>query len=145
MAEVGPAARDERLLLLAQEPGEVPLVSALVQDAIVRPSDVAWDRRRRRLVLLVDRYRWEANDRTRVRAALRIEGALRVQRRGWTDFDAHDPGITVLALLAFLVEDNLLTIAFASGATLRVEIECVDLVLEDISAPWPTRHEPRHD
>ena len=123
---------DTRLLLLAQEADEVPLISALVQDAILRPADVAYDRRARRLVLLLDRYRWEANDRTRV------------QLRGWTDFGAHDPGITILELLAFIIEDDVLTIAFAAGPTLRVSTECVDIILEDLSPPWRATRKPEH-
>ncbi len=135
---------DSRLLLLAQEADEVPLISALVQDAIVHPAEIGYDRRARRLVLLIDRYRWEAGDRSRVRSALRIESVTRVQRRGWTDTASHDPAITVLDLLAFVVEDDVLTITFAAGATLRVEIECVDVILEDISAPWLAGSEPCH-
>ncbi len=135
---------DSRLLLLAQDAAEVPLISALVQDAILRPADVAYDRRARRLVLLLDRYRWEANDTTRVRSALRIESVTRVQRRGWTDFNASDPGITVLDLLAFVVEGDVLTIAFAAGATLRIATECVDVILEDLSPPWTAGRAPSH-
>jgi len=135
---------DTRMLLMAQEAGEVPLISALVQDAIVRRADIAYDRRARRLVLLLDRYRWEANDRTRVRSALRIESATRVQRRGWTEGSPNDPGIGVLDLLAFTLDDDVLTIVFAAGATLRVAVECVDVILEDVSPPWSTGHEPDH-
>jgi hypothetical protein len=133
-----------RLLLLAHDADEVPLISALVQDAIVRPADIAYDRRARRLVLLIDRYRWEANDRTRVRSALRIESVTRVQRRGWCDFNATDPGTTVLDLLAFTLDDDVLTIAFAAGPTLRVATECVDIILEDLSPPWSATREPSH-
>lgn len=135
---------DSRLLLLAQDADEVPLISALAQDAIVQPADIAYDRRARRLVLLIDRYRWEAGDRSRVRSALRIESVQRVQRRGWTDTASHDPAITVLDLLAFGLEGDVLTITFAAGATLRVEIECVDVILEDISTPWLAGSEPVH-
>ncbi len=135
---------DSRLLLMAQEADEVSLISALVQDAIVRPADVAYDRRARRVVLLLDRYRWEANDRTRVRSALRIESVTRVQRRRWTEFGAHDPGIAVLEMLAVLVDGTVLTITFAAGPTLRLEVECVDIFLEDLSPPWATEHEPKH-
>lgn len=135
---------DTRLLLLAQEPDEVPLISALLQDAIVRPADIAYDPRARRLVLLLHRYRWEGKDRTRVRAALRIESITRLQQRGWTDFRPNDPGTGLLSLLAFVVEGNVLTIAFAANATLRIEVECVDLVLEDIGQPWTATAQPNH-
>ena len=136
---------DSRLLLLAHEADEVPLISALVQGAIVRLADIAYDRRARRLLLLLDRYRWEANDRTRVRSALRFESVTRLQRRGWADFGTHDPGIGLLELLAFVVEDNVFTISFAAGTTLRVEAECIDLILEDVSPPWRAGSKPIHE
>jgi len=127
---------DERLLLLAQDADEVPLLSALTQSAIVRAPDVAWDRRRRRVVMLCNRYRWEANDRTRVRSALRIQNVVSAQRRNWPDANTHDPGITILELLAFTLDDLTCTLTFAAGASLRLHLECVDMVLEDISGPW---------
>lgn len=140
----GPA--DERLLLLAQEADEVPLLSALLQSATLRPGDIAYDARARRLVLLVNRYRWEAPaTRTRVRSALRIESVLSVQRRAWPDRQPHDPGTTVLELLAFTLADDMLTLNFAAGPALRVRVECPDILLEDVSGPWAATSEPRHD
>ena len=128
-----------RLLLLANEADEVPLISALVQDAVVHAADIAWEPRARRLVLLVNRFRWETGDRTRVRAALRLESVTRLQRRAWPRGDA------VLDLLAIdAAAAGAVTLAFAAGPTLRAEVECIDLILEDIGEPWPATREPAH-
>ncbi len=99
-------ADDARLLLLANEAGEVPLISTLVQDAVVHAADIAWEPRARRLVLLVNRFRWEAGDHTRVRTALRLESVTRLQRRGWPHGDA------ILDLLAITVDGDVLTLDF---------------------------------
>ena len=131
------AAGDSRLLLLANEPDEVPVLSALLQDATVRTADLAWEPRARRLTLLVNRFRWEA-DATRVRCAFRVESVLRLQRRGW-------PGDAVLDLLAVTVDGDDLLLTFAGGAALRASVECVDLILEDLGAPWPAARVPAHD
>ena len=137
---------DERLLLLAQEAAEVPLLSALVQSATLRLPDIAYDARARRLVLLVNRYRWEdPTTRTRVRSALRIESVLSVQRRSWPNQTPGDPGVTVLELLAFTLDADTLTLTFAGGAALRVTVEVPDLVLEDVSGPWAAGSEPRYE
>lgn len=147
MAEEPHAPATARLLLLADTAGEVPLISALVQDAVVHAADVVYDARARRLVLLVNRFRWETGDATRVRAAVRFEHVTRVRRRTWPHGDA------VLDLLAITVEDageegagdaRALTLAFAAGPTLRVDAECVDLILEDLGDPWPASREPAH-
>ena len=130
---------DAPLRLLAHDADDVPTISGLVQSAAVRVSDIAYEGRARRVVLLLSRYRWEANDRTRVRSALRIDSVVGVTRRNWPAADA------VLELLALTLADEVLTLAFAGGATLRVTVECPDLTLEDLSAPWPASREPRHD
>ena len=130
---------DERLLLLAQDAADLMPLSALVQDAVLAADDVAWDPRARRLVLLLSRFRWEAGDCSRVRAALRIEGTRKLQRSRWPTDRA-----TPLALLSLSVDGGWLTLAFAGGAALRAQVECVELVLEDVSAPWPVKYRPDH-
>ena len=130
---------DDRLTLLAGDVVDLGVVAALMQDAIVRAGDVGWDRRGRRLVVLASRFCWEADVPARVRAALRIETAQKVERQRWpADPDA------VLALLSVGFADDRVTVAFADGISLRVAVECVDVVMEDLSAPWPVRHRPSH-
>jgi hypothetical protein len=136
---------DERLLLRAEEAGDLPLISALLQDAILLADQAVWQPRAHRLVLMLNRFRWEHAGATRVSSALRFDHVLHVARRHWPDANAHDPGATVLELLAFTVEDSVATLHFAGAATLRLTIECVEITLEDLSAPWTTQSQPAHN
>ena len=129
----------ERLTLLGQTADDLPAISALLQDAILRAQDLAFDRRARRVVLLVNRYRWEAGGSSRVRAALRIETVEAVHRQHWP----HAPD-AVLNLLSLTQDGNFLVLVFSAGTALRARIEVVDIVLEDIAPPWTTRQRPRH-
>ena len=131
---------DDRLLLRAEEAADMPPLSALVQDAVVAAAEIVFDRKARRLVLLISRYRWEAEARSRVRSALRIESVLHIERRRWP----QDPA-AVLDLLAMTVLGDVVTLDFAGGAAIRVGVECIDAVLEDMSQPWPVQHRPGHD
>ena len=137
MAEPGPTAAPP-LRILAHDAGDVPALSALVQSAAVRADEIAWDRPARRLVLMLSRYRWEADDNTRVRAALRVECVTAVRRKAWPRGEA------VLELLAVTADADALTLAFAGGATLRAEVECPDLALEDLTEAWPAIRAPVH-
>ena len=38
-----------------------------------------------------------------------------------------------------------ITLSFAGGGDLRVEVECVEAVLADVSQPWPTPRKPAHE
>jgi hypothetical protein len=127
------------LHLLAQDEADLPALSALVQDATLRTQDIALDTRGRRLVLLVNRYRPEAEAPSRVRAALRVEHVLKVARRNWPE------GETVLALLALDWVDGALLMRFSGGVALKAQCDALDVVLEDIGTPWTTDRIPKHD
>ena len=131
---------DDRLLLLAHEPADFAPLSALLQDAVLAAGDAGYDRRARRFVLLVSRYRWEAAGRSRVRTALRFDAVLRVERRRWP----ADPA-TPLDLLAMTLAGETVALDFAGGVALRLVLDGVSVMLEDLSAPWPVRHVPGHD
>lgn len=129
----------ERLRLLAVDEQDLESISALMQDATVKPDDIGYDRRGRRLVILANRYCWEARTHTRVRAALRIESIISVRRRHWP------AGNTVLDLLAIRGADGCIELDFAGGAALRADVECIDVALHDLGRPWRAQRTPRHD
>jgi len=54
-----------------------------------------------------------------------------------------------LVLLAVTFEpreppSGFITLSFAGGATLMLQVECIDGGLVDIGAPWRTANRPRH-
>jgi hypothetical protein len=146
---------ERRLALRAETAEDVPVLSALVQDAVLTGRDLARDRRRRRFALLLNRFRWEdleaaARERRpyeRVRSLLVIDGALSVEAQGMPPRDAD----TVLSLLGigFVAGEDgagVLTLTFAGDGAVRVTVECVDLTLTDVTRPYraPSGKAPRH-
>ncbi len=130
----------ETLRLIGQEADDVPVISALMQDAAVRVDDIAFDARAHRFALVANRYRWEADVPSRTRCALRFDGVIGAQRKGWPA-----DGAAVLALLAIRADAGGVTLDFSGGASVRLVTECIDLVLEDLTGPWGARAVPRHD
>lgn len=130
----------DSLSLLGQEPDDIATFSALLQDATLRLVDIGYDRKARRLACLVNRYRREADAPSRIRCAFRIETAVAVQRSGWP----ADPQ-AVTAILSLAQDGEWLVITCAGGIAIRARIEVIDLVLEDIGAPWVTTRVPDHD
>lgn len=136
------------LRLLAQDCDDVPVISALVQDAVVRPSEVCLDRKHRRFVLLMNRFRWEEaeTEPRRVRTALRIESVLKAARKGWPAAADQDAVLELLAVTVTPGEQGAATLDldFAGPAAVRLEVECVEIALEDLTEPWPARAKPVH-
>lgn len=162
MSAPGPDARFEDaplasrpLRLKAESAEDLAVLSSLLQDAVGRAGDIAWHQKQRRLVMLVNRFRWEAGAEAgpsgggqRVRSAVSIESALAVRARGL------DPRAKaqVYELLAILFEPSrdcagTLTLTLAGGAEIQAEVECLELTLADLSRPWPARAKtpPAHE
>ncbi|MDB5443849.1 MAG: hypothetical protein JWP86_3135 [Phenylobacterium sp.] len=134
------------LRLLAQDPQDLEVISAAMQDAVLKVGDIAFEQKARRLTVAFNRYRWEAGAGGRVRAGLQLGGVLKVQtrkiRRG-----ARDAVLELLAM-TFTPGDapgGIVTLSFAGGGDLRASVECVEAVLADLSTPWPTPHTPAHE
>lgn len=128
------------LALLGREPEDIATFSALLQDATLRLADAGYDRKARRLALLINRYRREVATPSRSRCAFRIEAVDAVQRSGWP----ADPE-AVTAILSLAQEGDWLVITCAGGIAIRARVEVIELVLEDMGEPWATTRVPDHD
>jgi hypothetical protein len=134
------------LRLLAQDPEDLAVISAAMQDAVAKVGDIVFEPKARRLTLAFNRYRWEAGGGERVRSALQLAGVLSFQTRKIRR-NASD---AVLEILAMTFEPGeapggVVTLSCAAGGDLRAVVECVDAVLADVSQPWPTPRKPVHE
>jgi Protein of unknown function (DUF2948) len=130
------------LRLLAQEPADLEVVSAALQDAIAKIGDIRWDASARTLTLACNRFRWEAGKGRgkggeRVRSALQLGDVTGVQARNLR----RDAKQAVVELLSIAFEPGL---TFAGGGDLKVAVDCIEVVLADVSDPWATPRKPGH-
>ena len=134
------------LRLIAHDADDLSVISTLLQDALVRHGDMTFDRRRRRFVLAVSRFRWEAGKaRERVRTGLHFNHVMGVQHQGLA-LDKPDTVAELLAVRTGPAADGgvALTLDFAGGGTIRLDAECVDAELRDLGDSWPARRVPDH-
>lgn len=134
------------LKLLAQDQEDLKVISAALQDAVGAVGDITFERKTRRLTVVVNRYRWEGGKGERVRAALQLGGVLGVKARRLR----RDAKRAVLSLLSVDFEPGeapagAVVFTFAGGGDLRAEVECLDALLADVSEPWPTPKRPAHE
>jgi hypothetical protein len=133
------------LRLLAQEPADLEVISAALQDAVAKVGDIVFEPKARRLTIAFNRFRWETGEKTRVRSGLQLGGVLQVQTRKIR----RAPKDAVVEVLAMTFEPGeapggVVTLSCAGGGDLRAVVECVDAVLADVSEPWPTPRSPAH-
>lgn len=133
--------------LIALDSDDLTVVSAHVQDAVVRVADLTWLAAEGRFALALRRFDWEAPQTPRRRlAALHFERVRTVSAR---DVPRAETG-RILNLLAvtFTPTDapaGMITLAFSEGAALRLEVECIETQLSDLGPMWEASSLPRHD
>jgi hypothetical protein len=133
------------LRLLAQDADDLSVVSTALQDAVARVGDIVFEPKAGRLTVAVNRYRWEAGAQTRIRSGLQLGGVLKVRTRRIR----RSPPDAVIELLAMTFDPvdppgGLVTLSCAGGGDLQAVVECLDVVLADLSDPWPTPRTPVH-
>ena len=137
----------EELKLVALDKDDIEIVSAHVQDALVKVADILWQPREHRFVVALNRFDWmnaadargaknpddAAPDYRRCRTALRFE---RVNTCKCRDLDPLDRN-AVLNLLAVEFAEReppagTVTLTFSGGAAIRLEVECLEAELVDL-------------
>jgi hypothetical protein len=148
-------SRQGKLRLLAEDENDVLVISAALQDAITRPLDIDYDRRRRELSVAFSRFVWEGAQQKspqaqRRRCVLHVANVLGVQSKGLQDLPV-DGFVSALALTATpVIADGgelsaQLTLTFAAGYALQVTVEAVEMRLMDADTSWSTSRIPDHD
>jgi hypothetical protein len=156
------------LKLRARDRGDLEVISALLQDALVPLVDVTYLPREKRFVLVGNRFRWPEAERVdgppaprppppgedasfadavesppfeRVNCGLCFDRVIGVRSTG---IDRHDRE-QILNLLAIESENGTVTLVFSGGGAIRLEVSGLLCHMEDLGEAWPTRWRPTHD
>ena len=143
------------LRLIAQDAADVSVISALLQDAVLPVAEIRLDRKRRRLVALVNRFRWEDRDAAaiagrpfeRVRSLLTIEDVLAARTMG-IDPTSRDTVLSILSLDWTPGDDGTgrLVLVLAGDGAMALDVETLEIRLDDVTRPYiaPSRRAPDH-
>ncbi|MCC3247179.1 DUF2948 family protein [Methylocystis sp. WRRC1] len=138
------------LRLHALDSEDLSLLSAHVQDALVRVGDIAYLPGKRRFALVGSRFDWAAELEGRLercRSGLHFEGVQRVRCQNV----ARDRPDAILSLLAVTFEpgpeapSGVIHLIFAGGACICLDVECVEAQLCDVGPRWKVAARPTHD
>jgi hypothetical protein len=140
----------EPLKFVALDKDDLDVVSTHLQDAEVKVADILWRPQEKRLVIGLDRFDWVAATASspeylRRRSALRFERVLSCKCKSVNPASKED----VLSLLAIEFEPTdkpagAVTLTFAGGRVLRVEVECLEAELVDLGPARVCSSRPAH-
>jgi len=139
------------LKLAALDDEDLAVVSAHVQDAVLKVADMAYLPQESRFVLVMNRFTWErAGDAGQPYERRRSVLTFDRVRAAKTNRIRRDQGDAVLELLAVEFDPTdppggAIELVFAGGAAARLEVECIEARLADLGAAWATSAKPHHD
>ncbi|CAG0952727.1 hypothetical protein RHIZO_00277 [Rhizobiaceae bacterium] len=141
----------DALKLVALDREDLQIVSAHVQDAVMKVGDLHYKPREKRFVVAMNRYAWEdrgglfRRKRERRNAVLHFDRVLAARTHG---IDPARPN-EVLSLLAVTFAPGeapagIVELAFSGGGTIRLDVECIEVRLSDLGAAWQASSTPVH-
>ena len=146
-----PAA--DRLRLLALDAEDLAVLSAHLQDAVVKTGDMTWLPGQKRFALVLNRFAWEALETglrrkktyQRRRTGLHFDRVATVQSSG-IDLAGKENVLSLLAVqfLQSEIPAGEIHLVFSGGGTIRLSVECLEAQLSDLGPAWSADHAPRH-
>lgn len=142
------------LKLVALDDEDLQIISAHLQDAVLRVGDMTYVPGEKRFAAIANRFDWDGAQKNnadskghyeRRRTAMRFERVLGAQIKG-LDIKASN---AVLELLAIQFEqtsepEGFVHLIFAGGGTIRLHVECIEAEMKDLGAAWQTKSKPTH-
>lgn len=145
------------LKLIALDAEDLAVVSAHLQDAVVRIGDMAYLPRQKRFAAVLNRFDWlgavavarkgMAPSGERRRAGLRVERVSKARLLG-IDLKKRNAFQSLLAMtfVSAGADDpaGSIRLDFAGGAAIELEVECIECELKDLGAAWRAKRVPDH-
>ena len=138
------------LKLVALDKDDLEVVSAHLQDALIRPADIRWRPQEKRLVVGLSRFDWEAAlaqspQYRRRSAALRFDRVLGCQAHNVDKSNKN----SVLNLLSITFDQpdppaGIVMLTFSGGGELRFAVECLEAEIVDLDLAWAAAVCPDH-
>ncbi|MDB2390865.1 DUF2948 family protein [Alphaproteobacteria bacterium] len=158
---------NSHLRLRAQDEDDLAVLSSLFQDAIIPGSDMHIDKTHKRFVIVANRFCWERPPldgvtledggvvHERVLCGMQIFNVEQVQQSGMPA-NRRDSLLNLLALrveplqaMADTKSANIakwtISLLFSGNATIKLSVQEIDVIVEDIDLTRPTAVHPRHD
>jgi hypothetical protein len=138
--------------IAAEDAADIEIISAQLQDAVARVKDLVYLPKTRRFAGVFNRFKWEDAERfagrnLRVRSGLHFDNVLSVKAHNLK----RDNPYAIVSLLAIQFTPNgdedcggIVELLFAGGGAMKLEVECLDAGLTDLSGPWAAQARPQH-
>jgi hypothetical protein len=139
------------LKLVALDEQDLNIISAHVQDAVMKVGDLEFLPNSKRFVVAMNRFAWETVSGLFRKRAERRQSVLHFDRVLAVKAVAidRDKPAEVLSLLAIRFAGaeapaGTIELDFSGGGTIRLSVECIEARLADLGSAWEASSLPTH-
>ncbi|MDX8441641.1 DUF2948 family protein [Mesorhizobium australafricanum] len=139
------------LKLIALDDQDLSIVSAHVQDAVMKVSDLEYLPAAKRFVLTMNRFVWEAKSglfrqhNERRQSVLHFDRVLGAKTSGVPrDKPAEVLSLLAISFIAISKPAGIVELVFSGGGTIMLDVECVEARLADVGGSWEATSRPVH-
>ncbi len=141
----------QNLKLLAKTDEDMRVISAHLQDSIVKTSDIANLEKNRIFLMQLNRFMWEDVEKgvfrknKRIRTVLKFENVLKVTSKNINQ-KKNDRFLDFLAIETFKMPDKnyVMNLIFSGDTVIKLIVEAIEVTLDDQGAPWESKNKPKH-
>jgi len=143
--------KKNNLKLMGKNQDDLKVISAYLQDSIVTIKDIAFLKKNRTFVMIVNRFMWEDVEKgifrqnKRIRCAVKFEEVLKVCSQNINQKNKNKP-LECLAIKCSSISDETyeIKIFFAGDSIITVISEAMGVVMHDLGKPWNVKYVPIH-
>ncbi|TIS48851.1 MAG: DUF2948 family protein [Mesorhizobium sp.] len=139
------------LKLIALDDQDLSIVSAHVQDAVMKVSDLEYLPAAKRFVLTMNRFVWEAKSgvfrqhNERRQSVLHFDRVLGAKTSGiQRDKPAEVLSLLAISFVAISKPAGIIELVFSGGGTIMLDVECIEARLADVGGSWEATSRPMH-
>ena len=141
----------KNLKLIARTTEDLRVISAHLQDSIVKTSDIVNLKKNRIFLMQLNRFMWEDVEKgvfrknKRIRTVLKFENILKVASKN-VDQKKNDRFLDFLAIETIKMPDKNyeMNLIFSEDIVLKLIAEAIEVTLDDQGYPWESKNKPEH-
>ena len=141
----------QNLKLIAKTDEDLRVISAHLQDSIVKASDIANLKKNRIFLMQLNRFMWEDVEKgvfrknKRIRTVLKFENVLRVTSKN-VNQKKKERFLDFLAIETLKMPDKNyeINLIFSGDVIIKLITEAIEVTLDDQGTPWESKNKPRH-
>ena len=142
----------QNLKLIAKTDEDLRVISAHLQDSIVKTSDIANLQKNKIFLMQLNRLMWEDVEKgvfrknKRIRTVLKFENVLKATSKN-VNQKKNDRFLDFLAIEMFKMPDKNfeMNLIFSGDVVIKLVVEAIEVTLDDQGSPWESKNKPRHD